>query len=146
LKSTNIYTTVSKYVAKKGYSFKFLGAADECKTCPIMKVCLGKLEENELYSISEVGRRRLDCPLIGEDAVVVLIKKASRLLGVSSKSAIIGTTLRVPKGRDMKCNDRCLCYPDYINEDKKYVVLRVVKKTFDCPYESSRSLVEVQPV
>ncbi|MFQ6135037.1 MAG: UPF0179 family protein, partial [Nitrososphaerales archaeon] len=83
MNSKTIYTTVSRYVAKPGYSFKFLGAAETCRSCSSMKVCLGRLEEGELYSVIEVGKNRLECPLIGEEAVVVQVKPSPRVLAVS---------------------------------------------------------------
>ncbi len=140
-----IYTTVSRYVAKPGYSFKFLGESESCQGCAVKKVCLGRLEEGELYTVAEVGKNRLECPLIGEDAVVVQVKPAPRMLGVSSRSAVIGTTLSIRPQDGVPCNDACLCLPDSVQLGRKYVVRRVVKKTFDCPFGSSRVLVEVEP-
>ncbi len=141
-----IYTTVSRYVAKPGYSFKFLGASEPCQSCSIMKVCLGRLEEDELYSITKVGKNRIECSLIGEDAVVVQVKPSTRILAVSNRSAVAGTTLRVHARDGVPCGDQCLCLPDSVRLDRKYVVRRVVKKAFDCPFGSSLSLVEVEPV
>jgi uncharacterized protein (UPF0179 family) len=146
LSSQPIYTTVSRYVAKLGYSFKFLGASEPCQSCSMLKVCLGRLEEDELYSIIKVGKNRLECSLIGEDAVVVQVKSSSRVLAVSNRSAVVGTTLRVQAREGVPCGDQCLCLPDSVKLKRKYVVRRIVKKAFDCPLASSRSLVEVEPV
>ncbi len=140
-----IYTTVSSYVAKPGYSFTFQGVAEICRSCSTVKVCLSRFEEGEMYTVVEVGKNRLECKLLEEDAIVVQVKPSLRVLALSSKSAVVGTTLRVQPDSGRSCGDSCLCFPSYVKAGRKYVVRRIVQKTFDCPLGSSRSLVEVEP-
>ena len=144
--SKPIYTTLSEYVAKPGYTFQFLGEAKLCRSCPKLKVCLGRLEVNEIYFVTEVRKNKFICPLIEESAVVVQVKPSLRKLVVSSGSAVIGTSVRVKGVDGVPCSNNCLCFPNYIKEGKQYIVRRVIKKTYDCPFYSSRSLVEVEPV
>lgn len=143
--SKSIYTLVSRYVATPDYSFEFLGSVEICTSCTNRKICLGRLEEGEIYSVIKVGKNRLECPLIGEDAVVVQVKSSPRVLAVSSRSAVEGTTLRVQASAGAPCGDGCLCLPSYVRVGRKYVVRKIVKKAFDCPF-GPRSLVEVEPV
>jgi uncharacterized protein (UPF0179 family) len=113
--------------------------------CQHRKVCLGKLQEGEFYSIIKVGKNKLDCPLIEGKAVVVQVKPSPRLLAVSRGSAVEGMTITVNANNGLPCGEKCLCLPRNVKAGQRYVVTRVVKKTFDCPYGSSRSLVEVAP-
>lgn len=140
-----IFTTVSTYVARVGYSFKFLGASEECSICRIFKACLGRMEENSIYTIVSIGKNNLECKLIGEKAIVVKIKPALRIFGVSNKSAIIGTRFKIKEKESDRCCESCVCIPSSSDLEKKFVVRRVVKKNFSCALGSSRSLVEVEP-
>ena len=144
--SKTIYTTVSRYVANVGYSFKFLGVGNTCRSCPELKACLGRLEEDEMYSIINVKNNWLNCPLLGEESVVVQVKPSPRVLAVKNKSAVIGMILRIKSRECVPCEVTCLLLPDHVKVDKKYIVQKVLKKTFECPFEPSLSLVEVEPV
>ncbi len=141
----SIYTLINPSVAKVGYSFEFLGVAEPCTHCRNRKVCLGKLKEGEFYSVTEVGKNKLDCPLIEGKAVVVQVKPSLRLLGVSRGSAVEGMTVTANASDGLPCGAECLCLPGYVKAGQRYLVQRIVKKSFDCPYSSSRSLVEVTP-
>ncbi len=111
-----------------------------------MKVCLGRLEIGELYSITKVSKNKMECLLIDEDSIVVEVNVSPRLLAVSARSAVVGTTIRVRPLERVRCSTLCLCLPNHVKAGRKYVVLRIIRKTFDCPLGSSRSLVEVEPV
>lgn len=140
-----IFTLLSKQVAKPGYTFQYLGENEICKSCPTFKVCLGRLEENELYSVIKVKKKKIDCKLIEEKAIVVQIKSSIRKLAVNTGSAVIGTSIKIQNVNGLPCCDNCLCQPDYVKVGKRYTVKKVVKKTYDCPFYASRALVEVEP-
>lgn len=143
--SKPIYTILSKCVAKPGYTFQFLGVNKICEACSTFKVCLGRLEENELYSIIKVNEKKIYCKLLEEKAIVVQVKLSSRKLAVNTGSAVVGTSIKIQKVDGLPCCDNCLCLPDYVKIGKQYVVKKVVKKTYDCPFYASRALVEVEP-
>jgi uncharacterized protein (UPF0179 family) len=140
-----IYTLLSPSVARLGYSFEFLGESEPCGACRHRKSCIGKLENGEVYSVIKVGKNRLECPLIGQQAAVAQIRLAPRLLAVSSRSAVEGMNITVQADDGLPCGEECLCLPAHVKIGKRYIVERIVKKTFECPYGSSRSLVEVSP-
>jgi uncharacterized protein (UPF0179 family) len=103
------------------------------------------MEKNETYTIVSVGKNNLECNLIGEKGVVVRIKPALRVFGVSSKSAVVGMTFKIQEKESDRCCESCVCIPDISDLEKKFVVKKVVKKNFSCALGASRSLVEVEP-
>lgn len=141
-----MYTLVSKYVAEIGYSFKYLGASEECISCTHFKPCLGKLKPNVSYTIVSIGNKNLYCKLINEKAVVVMIKPALITLGVNNKSAVVGTTFRIQEKELKPCSNSCICIPYQLDEDRKYLVKRVIKKNFSCPLGSYRALIEAEQI
>jgi uncharacterized protein (UPF0179 family) len=141
----SIYTTLNESLAKPGYAFQFLGEAETCRSCPSLKPCLGRLEIEEFYFVTNVRKNKLECKLLEERAVVVQVKPQPRNLAVSSISAVVGTTISVQGVDGIPCRDNCLCLPNNVKIDKHYIVKRVIKKTCDCPVYASRSLVEVEP-
>lgn len=140
-----IYTTLNECLAKPGFTFQFLGEAETCRYCPSLKPCLGRLEKEEFYSVTEVRKNKLECKLLEERVVVVQVKPQPRNLAVSSSSAVVGTKIRVRGADGIPCRDNCLCLPSSVRIGKYYVVKRVIKKTYGCPVYASRSLVEVEP-
>ena len=140
-----IYTLLSKYVTKLGYNFEFLGINKICESCDILKVCLGRLEENELYTVIKVTNKTIDCKLLEEKAIVVQVKLSARKLAVSTGSAVVGTSIKIQKIDGLPCGDNCLCLPNYVMNEKQYVVTKVIKKNHYCPFYVSRALVEVEP-
>ncbi|HEY4699804.1 MAG TPA: UPF0179 family protein [Nitrososphaerales archaeon] len=140
-----IYSTVSRYVARNGYSFKFLGSNDICKSCKTMKTCLGRLEDGEQYSVISVGKNRVKCILLEEESVVVQLQLSNRILAVNNKSAVIGTIVKLNEGGGEACGAECKCFPTNVKPNRKYMIKRIIQKVFDCPL-GSRSIVEVEPV
>ena len=143
--SKPIYTIINERLAKLGFTFQFLGEAETCRSCPSLKACLGRLEIDEYYTITNVMTNKLECKLCEERAVVVQVKPLPRDLAVNSSSAVVGTTIRIRESNGVPCRDNCLCLPDNIKTGKYYIVKKLIKKTCDCPIYSSRSLVEVEP-
>ena len=144
--SKPIYTTLYESLAKPGFSFQFLGEDEICRPCSSVKACLGRLEQGEFYSVTEVMNNKLECKLLEERAVVVQVKPQLRDLAVSNSSVVVGTKISVREADGIPCRENCLCLPNNIKTGKYYVVKRLIKKTCDCPVYSSRSLVEVEPV
>ena len=145
MNSKLIYTILNESLAKPGFTFQFLGEAETCRSCSSRKACLGRLEIEEFYSVTDVRKNKIECKLLEERAVVVQVKPQPRNLAVSSISAVVGTTISVQGVDGIPCRDNCLCLPNNVKIDKHYIVKRVIKKTCDCPVYASRSLVEVEP-
>ena len=145
MNSKLIYTTLNESVAKPGFTFQFLGEAETCRSCSSLKACLGRLEIEEYYSVTDVRKNKIECKLLEERAVVVQVKPQPRNLAVNSSSAVAGTTILVGGADGVPCRDNCLCLPSNVRVGKYYVVKRLIKKTCDCPVYASRSLVEVEP-
>ena len=146
MSSKQIYTTLSECLAKPGFTFQFLGEDEMCTACSSRKACLGRLEIDEFYSVTDVMKNKLECKLIDDNAVVVKVAPQLRNLAVSNSSAVIGTKISVRETDGIPCSENCLCLPINVKTGKYYVVKRLIKKTCDCPVYSSRSLVEVSPL
>ena len=63
-------TLIGIDLAKEGQEFVFLGPADECDDCRFKSSCVGNLEENRKYIITEVMENEQRCPLHAEGKVI----------------------------------------------------------------------------
>ena len=119
-------TLIGKKLAKEGQEFVFLGPADECEECIFKSSCIGSLEENRKYVITEVRDNEQKCPIHGDGIVVpVEVDRAKIDLLTTSKSIFEGSTFtfNAPDCDEEDCEFRDLCFPEGLVENDKCIVL-----------------------
>ena len=119
-------TFIGKILAKEGLEFVFLGPADECEECRFKSSCIGSLEENRKYVITEVRDNEQKCPIHGDGIVVpVEVDRAKIDLLTTSKSIFEGSTFtfNAPDCDEEDCEFRDLCFPEGLVENDKCIVL-----------------------
>ncbi|WP_407375773.1 UPF0179 family protein [Methanobrevibacter sp.] len=127
-------TLIGKKLAKEGQEFVFLGPAPECEKCRFKSSCIGNLEENRKYVITEVKDNEQKCPIHAEDAVIpVEIERASITLLTDSKSIFEGSTFTYnAPDCDETCEFHDLCFPEGLIENDKCIVLENNGKHKEC--------------
>ena len=118
-------TLIGKDLAKKGQEFVFLGPADECENCRFKSSCIGSLEENRKYVVTDVKENEQKCPIHSGGAVIpVEIDRAEIDVLTTSKNIFEGSTFTYnAPDCDEKCDLHDLCFPDGLIEDDKCIVL-----------------------
>ena len=127
-------TLIGKQLAKKGQEFVFLGPAPECDDCRFKSSCIGSLEKNRKYVITEVRDNEQKCPIHGEGAVVpVEVDRAQINILTDSKNIFEGSTFTF---NAVDCDEECefhdLCFPEGLVENDKCIVLNHEGKHNDC--------------
>ncbi|WP_296882572.1 UPF0179 family protein [uncultured Methanobrevibacter sp.] len=127
-------TLIGKQLAKKGQEFVFLGPAPECDDCRFKSSCIGSLEKNRKYVITEVRDNEQKCPIHGEGAVVpVEVDRAQIDILTDSKNIFEGSTFTF---NAVDCDEECefhdLCFPEGLVENDKCIVLNHEGKHNDC--------------
>ena len=127
-------TLIGKQLAKKGQEFVFLGPAPECDDCRFKSSCIGSLEKNRKYVITEVRDNEQKCPIHGEGAVVpVEVDRAQINILTDSKNIFEGSTFTF---NAVDCDEECefhdLCFPEGLVENDKCIVLHHEGKHNDC--------------
>ena len=119
-------TLIGKELAKEGQEFVFLGPAEACDDCRFKSSCLGNLEENRKYVITEVRDNEQKCPIHAEGVVVpVQVERASIDLLTTSKNIFEGSTFTFnAHDCDEECEFHDLCFPDGLKENDKCIVLK----------------------
>ena len=118
-------TLIGKDLAIEGQEFVFLGPADECENCRFKSSCVGNLEENRKYVVTDVKDNEQKCPIHSQGAVVpVEVERAQIDLLTSSKSIFEGSTFTFnAPDCDEVCDWHDLCFPDGLIENDKCIVL-----------------------
>ena len=118
-------TLIGKDLAKEGQEFVFLGPADECENCRFKSSCIGSLEENRKYVVTDVKENEQKCPIHSGGAVIpVEIDRAEIDVLTTSKNIFEGSTFTYnAPDCDEKCDFHDLCFPDGLIEDDKCIVL-----------------------
>lgn len=84
-------TLIGKDLAKKGQEFVFLGPADECENCRFKSSCVGNLELNRKYVVTDVKDNEQKCPIHSGGAVIpVEVDRAKIDLLTTSKAFLKG--------------------------------------------------------
>lgn len=127
-------TLIGKQLAKKGQEFVFLGPAPECDDCRFKSSCIGSLEKNRKYVITEVRDNEQKCPIHGEGAVVpVEVDRAQIDILTDSKNIFEGSTFTF---NAVDCDEECefhdFCFPEGLVENDKCIVLNHEGKHNDC--------------
>ena len=118
-------TLIGKELAVKGKEFVFLGPAPECENCRFKSSCVGNLEPNRKYVVTDVRDNEQKCPLHAEGVVVpVEVDRAKIEVLTSSKNIFEGSTFTFnAPDCDEKCDFHDLCFPDGLIENDKCIVL-----------------------
>lgn len=107
-------TLIGKELAKKGLSFIYYGPEEECGSCRFKASCIGNLEENRKYTITEVRDNEQKCPIHESEKVVpVTIERADIEILTNSKSVFEGSTFTFEAP---DCSDDCKFYDECLPE------------------------------
>ena len=118
-------TLIGKDLAKEGLEFVFLGPAPECEGCRFKSSCIGNLELNRKYVVTEVRDNEQKCQIHAEEVVIpVQVERASIDVLTTSKNIFEGSTFTYNAPEcDEKCDFHDLCFPDGLFENDKCIVL-----------------------
>jgi uncharacterized protein (UPF0179 family) len=118
-------TLIGKDLAVEGQEFVFLGPADECENCRFKSSCVGNLELNRKYVVTDVKDNEQKCPIHDCETVVpVEVDRAKIDLLTASKSIFEGSTFTYnAPDCDEACDFHDLCFPDGLVENDKCIVL-----------------------
>ena len=118
-------TLIGNDLAKKGQEFVFLGSAPECEDCRFKSSCIGNLELNRKYVVTDVRDNEQKCPIHAEGIVVpVEVDRAKIDVLTTSKNIFEGSTFTYnAPDCDEKCDFHDLCFPDGLAENDKCIVL-----------------------
>ncbi|MBR0271908.1 MAG: UPF0179 family protein [Methanobrevibacter sp.] len=119
-------TLIGKDLASEGTEFVFLGPAEECESCRFKSSCVGSLEVNRKYVITDVKDNEQKCPIHAENAVIpVEVERAEIEVLTTSKNIFEGSTFTY---NAPDCDDYCeyhdLCFPEGLIENDKCIVLK----------------------
>jgi hypothetical protein len=123
-------TLIGKDLAEKGKEFIFLGPAPECEECRFKSSCIGSLELNRKYVVTEVRDSEQKCPIHNEEKVIpVKVEKASIDVLTPSKNIFEGSTFTFnAPDCDENCDFHDLCFPEGLIENDKCIVLENIGK------------------
>ena len=118
-------TLIGTELAKVGKEFLFLGPADECENCRFKSSCIGNLEENRKYVVTDVKDNEQKCPLHAEGKVIpVEVDRAKIDILTTSKNIFEGSTFTYnAPDCDENCEFHDLCFPEGLVENDKCIVL-----------------------
>lgn len=129
-----ITTLIGELQAKPGFKFVFKGAAEVCIQCKLREVCVMKLEQNTIYKVVEVLKKKHKCPLRESWVVVVKVIEAEVEALLDAKMAVKDAviTFRRKSCEKPDCSMRNLCQSPYVKDGAKYRILRVENEGVIC--------------
>ncbi|MDH5816080.1 MAG: UPF0179 family protein [Candidatus Nezhaarchaeota archaeon] len=129
-----ITTLIGELQAKPGFKFVFKGATETCNRCKLKEVCVMKLEEDTIYKVVEVLKKKHKCPLREGWVVVARVVEAEVEAVVDVKVAIEDAIITFKRRTCEKtsCKLWDLCQSPYVRDGAKYKVLRVEKENVIC--------------
>ena len=118
-----IVTLVSKEQAEVGHRFRVVNIPDECKTCRLFPVCLGRLTVGRSYKVVEVrpsmGQR---CKITDGVMVPVIVEEAPIVWLLTLNKAIEGMIVTF-EGECAGCED---CPTDVVRIGEKIKIVKVL--------------------
>ena len=119
-------TLIGKDLAQKGAEFVFLGPAPECDDCRFKASCIGNLELNRKYVITDIKENEQKCPIHSQNTVIpVEVERAEIDVLTTSKNIFEGSTFTYNAPEcDEYCEFHDLCFPDGLIENDKCIVLK----------------------
>lgn len=119
-------TLIGKDLAQKGTEFVYLGPAEECGECRFKSSCIGNLEKNRKYVITDIKDSEQKCPVHSQNTVVpVEIEMAEIDVLTTSKNIFEGSTFTYNAPEcDEYCEFHDLCFPEGLIEEDKCIVIK----------------------
>lgn len=119
-------TLIGKDLAYKGNEFVYLGPASECEDCKFKSSCVGNLEPNRKYVITDVRDNEQKCPIHSDNTVVTVdIERAEIEILTTSKNIFEGSTFTFnAHDCDENCQFHDLCFPEGLIENDKCIVIK----------------------
>ncbi|CCC82284.1 UPF0179 family protein [Thermoproteus tenax] len=122
-----VITMVSKEQAELGHRFKVLKIPEECTSCKLFSVCMGRLRVGRTYRVVEVrpslGQR---CKITGDEMVPVAAEEMPIRLLLPRNKALEGVVVTYEeecKGCE-NCPDR-----EVLRPGEKVLVLKILGKS-----------------
>lgn len=135
---------IGRSLAKKGTVFTYIGRADECEKCKLMKICQD-LVPGKRYEVTAVREKDHDCPVheTGK-AVVVEVEEAPLEISIPSRKAMEGAVVELDmEGCPLRwCSNHGLCRREYFTKGQKVSLVKVDKELV-CPRELKLKKAEV---
>jgi uncharacterized protein (UPF0179 family) len=125
-------TLIGKEIAKKGTSFIFQGAAEECETCRYKSTCVNSLEVGRKYTITEVKNSEHRCPIHGEGKVTPIeVELADIEMLFDSKKVFEGSHFNYeePECSIKDCKYRYLCFPEGLVPGDKVMIAKDLRES-----------------
>lgn len=118
-------TLIGIGLAKEGQEFIFLGPAKECEDCRFKSSCVGNLEMNRKYVVTDIKENEQKCQVHAEGKVIpVEVERAEIEVLTTSKNIFEGSTFTYNAPEcDEACDFHDLCFPDGLVENDKCIVL-----------------------
>jgi Uncharacterized protein conserved in archaea len=122
-----IVTLVSREQAEVGHRFRVVRIPDECSSCRLYQVCMGRLKPGRTYVVAEVrpslGQR---CKITGGEMTPVVVEEVPLRLLLPRKKALEGVVVTY-EGECRGCRD---CPgEDTLSPGEKILVEKVLGKT-----------------
>jgi uncharacterized protein (UPF0179 family) len=138
-------TLVGLRQAKKGFSFFYEGATDECKDCNLFTVCITNIEPGRIYKITDTRNKIFQCNLHEEGVRVVEVVESDLEVTIENKLAFPrGIISYFPQEcNQLSCINYRRCVPQGFKKGDKYQILEV-KGKIKCPLNHSIVLVTLQ--
>ncbi|MEM0469056.1 MAG: UPF0179 family protein [Pyrobaculum sp.] len=118
-------TLISKEQAEIGHRFRLVNIPDECKSCRLYNVCMGKLTPGRSYQVIEVraymGQR---CKITGGEMVPVVVEEAPIVGLLPPHKALEGVVVTFEE----ECAGCEGCPTDVVKRGEKVKVVKVLGK------------------
>jgi len=130
----NIITIIGENQARVGFKFLFHGYSIECEDCEYKKACLNNLEQDRVYEVVKIAKKKLECKLHGNGSRVVEVAEKSVEAAVESRIAIQDAIIEfnLIKCDFMICENYKKCIPMGLSEGDKCKILEVMEN-IKCP-------------
>ncbi len=141
-----VISLVSKDVSEVDYKFTHMGSVEICNKCPLKKVCVDSLKENNNYIITNVKRKEHSCLIDGRKMVVCEVKEIKPRVSVRKQKHLEGMTI---KRKPLECNEiLCEHYSVHcclVGFDKE-MKIKIIKELeeIQCPLKYDLVLVEAE--
>jgi|Deesub1362A_J573_1020465.scaffolds.fasta_scaffold00098_24 hypothetical protein len=137
-------TLIDSKSAKKGYEFIYLGVADECSKCRLLKACTENLEKGRKYRVEEVKEIEHKCPLYGKVKVAQVVE-GDVLCAINEKQAFTGAKLdfHPTDCEEIFCENYTYCAPEGLKDGDKCRITDV-RDTLECKKGNKITLVSLK--